>query len=228
MEEIYNIIDKKAAYDLAKCSIRRRKVYRDMLYAGVQVTLNGRTLDEVASEIGYSKDYTSHLVQNWRRMVEAGDVTANLIIAAVNRLPKYKRFRLDNGYSRREKTERSPVTHSVLDKFKTINVLGFRITPEDNRRARAAVRDAILFFDKFGKGSKDASGAVASVTDGTKTKWLPLETAAIYCGCTVDEVKRAGESEIIECRIYRRSRSHCYYEYKLEDLDKFIQEHNLI
>ncbi len=83
---IIEIIDKKASRMYQTMSKTKRVAYRAMLYAGVQITHNKRTLKDISEEIGYSESGTSKLVQKWIGLMEKGDVTVNLIITAVKKL----------------------------------------------------------------------------------------------------------------------------------------------
>ena len=93
MEQVItDIIDKKAAKQFNKLTPTKRKAYRAMLYAGAQITMNGYSVRDIAAEIGYSESGTSKLAQKWIELMRQGDVTVNLIIAAIQKLPKNKRF----------------------------------------------------------------------------------------------------------------------------------------
>lgn len=248
---IIDIIDKKAAKQYNKLTPTKRKAYRAMLYAGAQITINGYSVRDVATEIGYSESGTSKLAQKWIELMRQGDVTVNLIIAAIQKLPKSKRFQHGKHdaltvkltptivpESHKEETPRpTPAQTStpIESKRKGKYVLGFFITPEDEMRERAAIRSSILFFQTYGKGAKPRMNG-EYYTPGThqmkdsedSKKWLPLETAAMYCGCKAELISKAGQNGVIERRVYKRNASRNYYEYNIADLDKFIRDNHLL
>lgn len=55
-----------------------------------------------------------------------------------------------------------------------------------------------------------------------------LDTAALYCGCKEEVINIAGQNGIIERRVYRRNANRNYYEYKVDDLDRFIRDNHLL
>lgn len=248
---IIDIIDKKAAKQYNKLTPTKRKAYRGMLYAGAQITMNGYTVRDVAAEIGYSESGTSKLAQKWIELMRQGDVTVNLIIAAIHKLPKSKRFKQGKHdtptikltptivpESHKEETPRPMPAQTPTpneNKRKGKYVLGFFITPEDEMRERAAIRSSILFFQTYGKGAKPRMNG-EYYTPGThqmkdsedSKKWLPLETAAMYCGCKAELISKAGQNGVIERRVYKRNASRNYYEYNIADLDKFIRDNHLL
>ncbi len=246
-EAIITVIDKKAAKHYQRLNPTKLKAYRAMLYTGVQITLNGRSVRETAPEIQYSESGTSKLVQKWIELMREGDVTVNLIIAAINRLPKSVRFKphtetitpkVDLCDAVSQDVAPQDILKSqikaVKDKPAYKNVLGFIITPEDEMRERAAKRAAILFFQDYGKGRQPRMNG-EYFTPGThdnivkdKEKWLPLETAAMYCGCSTKLINTAAQCDMIERRVYKHNASRNYYEYKVSDLDRFIRDNNLM
>ena len=247
---IIDIIDKKAVRQYARLIPTKRKAYRAMLYAGAQITLNGCTVREIAPEIGYSESGTSKLAQRWIELMREGDVTVNLIISAIHKLPANKRFQ----HGKTSKPNPKPKAQSTpkrethdpelipepLPKLKAVQpkvkkVLGFIITPEDELRERAAKRAAILFMQSYGKGRQPrmhgeyyTPGTNPNNDRESKKKWLPLETAALYCGCKAEYINNAGQCGIIERRVYKRNASRNYYEYNVADLDKFIRDNHLL
>lgn len=248
---IIDIIDKKAAKQYNRLTPTKRKAYRAMLYAGAQITINGYSVRDVATEIGYSESGTSKLAQKWIELMRQGDVTVNLIIAAIQKLPKSKRFQHGKHdaptvkltptivpESHKEETlQPTPAQTSAPTETKRKGkyVLGFFITPEDEMRERAAIRSSILFFQTYGKGAKPRMNG-EYYTPGThqmkdsedSKKWLPLETAAMYCGCKAELISKAGQNGVIERRVYKHNASRNYYEYNIADLDKFIRDNHLL
>lgn len=243
---IIDIIDKKAQRQYRGMTETKRVAYRAMLYAGAQITLNGHTVRDIAPEIGYSESGTSKLVQKWIQLMEKGDITVNLIITAIHKLPKNKRFQ----HKVLQKVESNPITSAASirnepmktekasvkpSKPRTKKVLGFLITPEDEMRERAAIRASILYFQKYGKGREPrlngeyytpgTNPADALKDDG---KWLPLDSAALYCGCKEEVINVAGQNGVIARRVYRRNANRNYYEYKIDDLDQFIRDNHLL
>ena len=244
---IITIIDKKAANQYKRLTQPKLKAYRAMLYAGVQITLNGRSIRETAAEIEYSEGGTSKLVQKWITLMREGDVTVNLIISAINRIPKRERFKtaettdkitMKVDYSSQvDKTqteEPKPAATPKVGKPRCKNVLGFIITPEDEMRERAAIRSSILFFQEYGKGRQPrmngeyyVPGTHTDASTKDKEKWLPLETAALYCGCSTELITTAAQCDMIERRVYKHSAGRNYYEYKVSDLNRFIKDNHL-
>lgn len=243
---IIDIIDKKAQRQYNRMTGIKRKAYRAMLYAGVQITLNGYSVREIAPEIDYSESGTTKLVQKWIQLMQGGDVTVNLIINAVQKIPMSRRL----AHKQTPVKESEPITPSTPvqveipkpmpaitrpTKTKVKNVLGFLITPEDEMRKRAAIRSSILFFQSYGKGKEPRMNG-EYYTPGTNPdevvkdegKWLPLDTAALYCGCKEEVINIAGQNGIIERRVYRRNANRNYYEYKVDDLDRFIRDNHLL
>lgn len=252
---IIDIIDKKAAKQYNRLTPTKRKAYRAMLYAGAQITLNGYSVRDIAAEIGYSEIGTSKLAQKWIELMRQGDVTINLIIAAIQKLPRNKRFQHGKEITPRVKltptvvTKESkdeapqptpaqtptPTSASTGNKRKGKYVLGFFITPEDEMRERAVIRSSILFFQTYGKGVQPRMHG-EYYTPGTRRveekedskKWLPLDTAALYCGCKAEIISKAGQDGVIERRVYKRNANRNYYEYNVADLDKFIRDNHLL
>lgn len=243
---IIDIIDKKAQRQYNRMTGIKRKAYRAMLYAGVQITLNGYSVREIAPEIDYSESGTTKLVQKWIQLMQGGDVTVNLIINAVQKIPMSRRL----AHKQTPVKESEPITPSTPvqveipkpmpaitrpTKTKVKNVLGFLITPEDEMRERAAIRSSILFFQSYGKGKEPRMNG-EYYTPSTNPdevvkdegKWLPLDTAALYCGCKEEVINIAGQNGIIERRVYRRNANRNYYEYKVDDLDRFIRDNHLL
>lgn len=243
---IIDIIDKKAQRQYNRMTGIKRKAYRAMLYAGVQITLNGYSVREIAPEIDYSESGTTKLVQKWIQLMQGGDVTVNLIINAVQKIPMSRRL----AHKQPPVKESEPITPSKPvpvenpkpmpaitrpTRTKVKNVLGFLITPEDEMRERAAIRSSILFFQSYGKGKEPRMNG-EYYTPGTNPdevvkdegKWLPLDTAALYCGCKEEVINIAGQNGIIERRVYRRNANRNYYEYKVDDLDRFIRDNHLL
>lgn len=243
---IIDIIDKKAQRQYNRMTGIKRKAYRAMLYAGVQITLNGYSVREIAPEIDYSESGTTKLVQKWIQLMQGGDVTVNLIINAVQKIPMSRRI----AHKQTPVKESEPITPSKPvqveipkpmpaitrpTRTKVKNVLGFLITPEDEMRERAAIRSSILFFQSYGKGKEprmngeyDTPGTNPDEAVKDEGKWLPLDTAALYCGCKEEVINIAGQNGIIERRVYRRNANRNYYEYKVDDLDRFIRDNHLL
>lgn len=243
---IIDIIDKKAQRQYRGMTETKRKAYRAMLYAGTQITQNGCSVRDIAPEIGYSESGTSKLVQKWIQLMQGGDVTVNLIINAVQKIPMSRRIaHKQNPVKESEPiTPSKPVQIEIPKPMPTItrptrtkvkNVLGFLITPEDEMRERAAIRSSILFFQSYGKGKEPRMNG-EYYTPGTNpddapkddSKWLPLDTAALYCGCKEEVINRAGQNGIIARRVYRSTSNRKYYEYKIDDLDQFIRDNHLL
>lgn len=244
-QTIIDIIDKKAQRQYKRLTETKRKAYRAMLYAGAQITLNGCSVREIASEIEYSESGTSKLVHKWIQLMQEGDIIVNLIITAIRKLPKSKRFRhmCDPMLKKMAVAASKP----VIEVAKTVpvvarpkrpevkNVLGFNISPEDEMRERAVIRSSIIFFQTYGRGDKPRLNG-EYYTPGTNPnqevmndgKWLPLDTAALYCGCKEEVINAAGQNGIIERRVYRRNANRNYYEYKVDDLDRFIRDNHLL
>lgn len=113
-------------------------------------------------------------------------------------------------------------------------ILGFTVTPEEERRARAVIRSSIMFFQNYGKGDLPRlHGEYYTPKNNAKnndntSKWLPLYTAAIYCGCKPEAITMAAQEGTIERRAYKRCVNRYYYEYNIADLDEFIKRNNLL
>lgn len=238
---VIDTIDKKAAKQYAKMTEIKREAYRAMLYAGAQVTVNGRKLKDVADELGYSESGAHKLVTKWLELLNAGDVTANLVATAIQRLrcsPKFsdvvaakKTGPMDAAETARPKTEpcvrrtgRKRSARGIPDRC-----LGFVVTPEDEMRYRAAVRSAIIFMRKYGRGISPrvsgeyyAPGTKPQPEPSDEDKWLPIDVAAPYCGCDASVITEAGKRGHIERRVYKQTKCRIYYEYKVSDLDQFI------
>ncbi len=249
---IIDIIDKKAMRQYKGMTEEKRKAYRVMLYAGVQITMNGCSVKDVSTETGYSESGIYKLVQKWIDFMQKGDITVNLIISAVRKLPKKTRSR-QSGYAssissrnitpavnqKPKKAEPHKNTTTAKDiksnKSRNKNILGFIITPEDEMRERANIRASILFFQKYGQGRQPRLNG-EYFTPGTNPseqivdegKWLPLDTAALYCGCKEEIINEACQNGFIERRVYISNANRKYYEYKVSDLDRFITKNNLI
>ena len=240
---IIDIIDKKAQRQYNRMTGIKRKAYRAMLYAGVQITLNGYSVREIAPEIDYSESGTTKLVQKWIQLMQGGDVTVNLIINAVQKIPMSRRIAHRQTLSEsiipsKPVQVENPKPMPIIPRQtrpKVKNVLGFLITTEDEMRERAVIRSSILFVQKYGKGREPRLHG-EYFTPGTNPdeaikdegKWLPLDTAALYCGCKEEVINTAGQNGIIERRVYRRNANRNYYEYKVDDLDRFIRDNHLL
>lgn len=250
--KIINIINDKAGKQLARMTESKAKTYKAMLYAGVRVTLDDATLKQVAEEIGYSSISTiSKLIHKWNAKVTEGDVVIHRIVAAYNKMlnrkhktPKKIALQPEDTEDARmevmteialEKVEKELHPKAVkADKPKGRWCLGFWLTPEDEMRERAAKRSAILFMQKYGKGRQPRmDGEYYSPGENPNkpsdsTEWLPLDTAAMYCGCNASLIEKAGQNEEIARRIYKKNKSRNYYEYLISDLDKFIKKMGLV
>lgn len=248
---IIELIDKKASRQYLRLTESKRKAYRVMLYAGVQTTLNGKNATDIAAETGYSVSYICKLATKWIELMRDGDVTVNLIITAFH---KWKESETKALIRKKKQTPRkrshdfsedAPVGEQPkpMPKIKPATpivrkpkkVLGFIITPEDEARERAAIRASILFFQTYGKGRQPrmhgeyfTPGTNPNEAPSEREKWLPLEAAAMYCGVKEEIINLAGQNDMIERRVYKRSNTRNYYEYKVSDLDKFIRQNNLL
>lgn len=230
-QTIIDIIDKLAYRQYKRLPETKRNAYRAMLYAGAQILLNRCTIKEIATEIGYSESGATKFAQKWLQLMQSGDVTVNLIASAIKKKSKDKRYQ----------HKFTPFKESALfsgakpAKPKTKKVLGFIISPEDEIQGMSAIRSSILFFQKYGRGKKPRLHG-QYYTPGTnpdelvkdESKWLPLDTAALYCGCKEEAINAAGQNGIIERRVYKRSANRNYYEYKVVDLDRFIRDNHLL
>lgn len=243
-QDIIDIIDQKASRMYCRMTKTKRVAFRNMLYAGVQVTIGKKELKEVAEQIGYSETGTYKLVNKYIQLVGKGDVTANLIATAVTKLIKKKQRQNSLAPSAKMDTSKSEIKNDVpivtempkivKRKPKKSVAFGFIFTPEDERRERAAIRSSILFFQKYGQGRPPRMNG-EYYTPGTnpddvkeeESKWLPLDTAALYCGCNEKIISLAGQNGFIERRLYKKNGHNNYYEYKVSDLDKFILENHL-
>lgn len=247
-QDIIEIIDNKASRMYCRMTKTKRVAYRAMLYAGVQITIGKRELKDIAEEIGYSECGTFKLVSKWNQLVSRGDVTANLIVTSVTKHIKKKHRQNSQAVSKKteqseiEKTSPMPevqVMPKIVVKRKPRKsvAFGFVYTQEDERRERAAIRSSILFFQKYGQGRPPRMNG-EYYTPGTnpdeikkdESKWLPLDSAALYCGCKEEIIILAAQNGLIERRVYRsatNSSHHTYYEYKVDDLDQFIRVNNL-
>lgn len=250
-QKIVNIIEDKAKKQLARMSETKAKSYKAMLYAGVRVTLDEVTLKQVAKEIGYSSiSAISKLVHRWNDKVTEGDVTIHRIVSAYNALQKRKHrtpkkitlqaedaSKEDDAFAEMELAEAKRIlsTPTPKDKPKGRWCLGFWITPEDEMHERAAKRASMLFFQKYGQGRQPRThgefytpGSNPDDAPTDKSKWMPLETAAMYCGCKASLIEKAGQNEEIRRRVYKRNKSRNYYEYLVSDLDVFIKKNGLL
>lgn len=243
---IIDIIDNKASKQYKQLTSNKIKSYRLMLYAGAQVTLNGYSVREISAEINYSEGGTSKLVHKWIELLQHGDVTANLVYAAVQKLIKNKHYvhrkksapapstnRMSiNGVETQQEgeisKELSTTCESTVPKGKKI--LGFYISPEDEMRATAAKRAAILFFLTYGRGHQPRlngeyyePGTYPAKDEDVNKKWLPLVMAAYYCDCDTETIREAGKKGVIERRVYKHKARRAFYEYNVADLDEFIR-----
>lgn len=239
---IIDIIDKKAAKQYNKLTPTKRKAYRAMLYAGAQININGYSVKDVAAEIGYSESGTSKLVQKWIELMHQGDVTVNLIIATIQKLSTIKDYK-NKGVSPTtiknlttiSEVQSNKLSISTTNKSKGKYILGFYISPEDRIRERAVKFAANQFFRTYGKNTYPQSNSATAVLGShdvieleMQKKWLPLETAAMYCGCKAELISKAAQNGVIERRVYKRNASRSYYEYNVADLDKFIRDNHLL
>lgn len=249
-QKIINIINDKAKSQLGKLSKTKQTSYRAMVYAGVRVTLDEATLKDVAEELSYSIGGVAKLVNKWNVKVISGDVTIHRIVVAYNNLMNKKHrspktitindvdgkvIVSDDESDRKEiyqKGKQATNAHKPKGKW----VLGFFITPEEEMHERAAIRSAILFMQKYGKGREPRmNGEYYTPGDNPEeqkaikeSEWLPLETAARYCGCNESVIEKAAQNEDITRRIYKKSKSRNYYEYLVSDLDNFIVRNGLV
>lgn len=111
---------------------------------------------------------------------------------------------------------------------------GFVYTPEKERMYRQAIRSAILFMQTFGKGRKPRLHG-EYYTPGynpcereDSEKYLPLEAAARYCGCSAVTLQRAAGKGLVIRRAYLTKGKKTYYEYSIQSLDAFIEERGLM
>ncbi len=243
---IIDIIDKKANYKYGRMTETKCKAYRAMLYAGAQVTQNGCSVPDIAAEIGYSEGATFKMVRKFIGLVESGDITVNLIISAINKLPKDKRFQYEPKPVKKSLSTFLPadfhIEEEIIEKPKDrsakpniTKIHSFNITSEDKILMKAAIRESILYFQKYGKGTSPrmngeyySPGTNPYLEVNDSGKWLTLESAALYCGCNEEAIIAAGQKGAIERRVYRRNSNRNYYEYKVEDLDRFIRDNHLV
>lgn len=238
---IIELVDKCARTEYAKFTPVKKTAYRFMLYAGVQVTLNGCTAREIATELDISEPVLSRYVKEWRDRSAKGDPVVSAIDRNYHRLPMNKRYRY---LKEREAARRGKAVKKVLDtheegsilesvaappKPKTKKVLGFVITPEDEARAQFAMRQAVLFMETYGAGEQPRVGGEcfpAGTNPNAKSegRWLNVNSASLYCGCKREVIENAGREGLIERRPYTRSSHHIYYEYEVESLNQFARK----
>lgn len=239
-QAIIDIIDSKAAKQYEQLPPIKRMSYRAMLYAGAQVNVFGHTMVQTAAELGHSKGSVSHLVQKWIDLMREGDLTVNRIITAFHKLypqtislHKREMEKMQEKQARaelREEEYKSTLKELSQIPVKPRKVLGFIISPEDERKAVSAINASIAFFQTYGKGCQPrmngeyyTPGTRPAYNDEDKSKWLPLEAAALYCGCKPETIRAAGLNGTIDRRLYKRNSKRCYYEYSLVDLDEYIR-----
>lgn len=251
-ESITNIITQKAGSKIAKMTETKAKQYTVMAYAGLRSSFYNCKLDELAEETGYTVSGLSKLIHKWNTLMQEGDVTAHIITRAydvfLKKHPHHKKENIKpvpeftNTATAEEETPQKQALHmpKVCQKPQNKKILGFIITPEDEMRERAAKRAAIRFFQTYGKGRQPRmNGEYFAPGTNPKDKpkdnsiWLTLEDAARYCGCKAEFIEKAGQREEIKRRVYNRriyseSSSRCYYEYLIDDLDRFIVKNGLL
>lgn len=105
--------------------------------------------------------------------------------------------------------------------------LGFVTTIEDEERAYRVMNAAVSYMRKFGVGDQPRMEG-EYYTPGTMTeameRWLPQESAALYCGSHVNAIVNAAREGVIRRRPYAHTAGRVLYEYPVSDLDKYIED----
>lgn len=246
-QEIIDIINDKAARKLAFMIESKAKSYRAMIYAGIRVAIDGVTLKQVTEEIGYSSiSAISKLVGKWNTKIAEGDIIVHRIVVAYNKLLNRKHrpqrnILLDSEEKGAARKHDASITKN-LKRSKLIKktkpkgrwCLGFWISEDDERFERKVKREAILFMQKYGAGRQPRMngeyyppGCNPKELDNDNSEWLPLKTAALYCGCSESKIEHAGQIEEIAKRAYKKNKGRNYYEYLISDLNEYIKNHKL-
>lgn len=229
-KEILSIIDNKAARDYCKFTPIKKAAYRIMLYAGALVAVRGVHLKDVATETGYSVSSISKFVTRWSQLMTEGNVTVNLIAEAVRRLPLPQPKTMPVDADVEVEKQSNPVGALPDSLRRYTKRLGFQFSRADEAMIRGAIRSSILFMEEYGKGSQPrtkgeyyAPGTNPADIITKPEKWLPIEMAALYCGCNEEHIIQAAKRGEIIRRQYNKSKGRTYYEYFVTDLDSFIK-----
>ena len=222
-QDIIDIITLTDAKRLSKMSEAKATSYMKTVYVGLRVDVDGCVANAVASEIGYNNTSAYKLMSRWKEMVEAGDPSVKALVAA------YRKY-IKGG--RKPVIERPAKT--ISDEERVRRAFGFDFTDKDRANMRAAVRESIRFMEKYGKGVNPRmhgeyySPGTSPDAEEAKKQWIHQEQATLYCGCSLDILNKAAQQEEIQRRLYKRSGSRNFYEFLVNDLDKFIVKNHLL
>ncbi len=244
--ELLGIINEKSKQYYARLTPPKARAFRSIVYAGIRMTIDGVNLVTTADELGCTPSTVSKYIHKWNELQSGGDVLIHKIVAAYNSFKK-KRLRVPKSVKTdipadtetdKELSDINPtgIARQIKEeKPKGSWVLGFFITPEDELRERAAKRSAILYMEELCKGPKPRmlsdyyySDKPQQDENDTKSQWLPLTAAALYCGCSERVIESEGKVGGIARRAYKHGKNHTYYEYRVTDLNKFIKDKGLI
>lgn len=79
---IFDLIEKKAGKALRRMTDAKAHSFRMIVYAGLRFTQDHLTLSQIADELCYSESGIHKLIVKWKKMLDSGDVNANLINTA--------------------------------------------------------------------------------------------------------------------------------------------------
>lgn len=226
--------------------------YRLMLYCGMRLSIDKAPAESVLHEAGCSEADLMEMIRRWNFCLEEGDILLHNSVAAYNNCKgkRYCEAKKIHYLGEGKVGLLDADTYTAMPHMNpkemalpgTMNVdwepepckgrwcLGFWISEEDERREREAIRSSILFMAKFGAGRPPrmngeyfTPGCNPAESKLDNRQFLPLTSAAHYCGCPKNIIEEAARKGIIERRAYKHSDTRTFYEYLIDDLDRFIK-----
>lgn len=180
--------------------------FRREAYVGLRSCVDRVPLGRIALELALSEGTTATLSSAWASEAD-GEVARRLLRA----------YRVDKVLKTAERRRGAERAHGPKPS------LGWRFDDDDQAAFDKAVAEAESFMAGFGRGRAPREGGMFYAPDSRPRtepdRWLTLEAAALFCGCTEEAVASAGRSGEVDCRPYLRTSHRVFYEYLMGDLE---------
>lgn len=226
--DFQHLVERKLGLDFSREPLRSK---RQIILTGLQVDFEGIAISKIYVDMGWGKTTTYYYYSRWRELLREGDVDVTTIAKRYSELIGKPMITDD---AKTEPLKLNPIKVVTLMKRKSehhSNVsLGFRFTEDEQQRIDAAIRASIVFMGRYGSGAQPRTKG-EYYEPGTNPAehteegiWLCQEQAALYCGCSEQELIDLYNNGVVDRRIYKRVPSRAYYEYYVPDIDYYLRE----